>query len=77
MGETYQTSTWYVTGTNRTYTWTANEHCLVLVGYDSKYYYFNDPLQPNNNGGLVKWNKSLVATRYAELGKQIVVVSDK
>ncbi len=76
MGSTYKTSSWYVTGTNKTYTWTANEHCLVLVGYDDNYYYFNDPMQPNNNGGLVKWEKSLVERRYNELGKQIVVVED-
>lgn len=55
---------------NGPFEWIANEHCLVLVGADSDSYFFNDP----EDGCLVKWEKTLVAQRYAELGMQAVVV---
>ena len=72
MVETYKSSTWFTS--RGWYTWTACEHCLVLTGYDSTYYYFNDPLNAN---GRVKYKKSLVNKRYTELGKQAVVVMNK
>ena len=52
------------------FTFPYNEHCLLLVGYDDYYYYFNDPLY----GALIKYDKSLVETRYEQMGKQIVAV---
>ena len=52
------------------FTFPYNEHCLLLVGYDDYYYYFNDPLY----GSLVKYDKSLVELRYEQMGKQIVAV---
>ncbi len=71
MEPTYQTTTWTIHGTYRTFTWIAPEHCLVLVGYDEAYYYFQDPYQGN---GLQKWDKSLVIDRYNAMGQQAVVV---
>ena len=56
------------------FTWKRNEHCLVLVGYDSTKYYFNDPYK---NHGLIGYDKSLVEQRYDELGKQAIVICDK
>lgn len=38
-------TSWYIDDTDEMFTWTAYEHCLVLVGCDSSYYYFNDPLK--------------------------------
>ena len=56
---------------NGPFEWISNEHCLVLVGFDSSYYFFNDPAA----GCLVKWEKALVEQRYDELGMQAVIVS--
>lgn len=52
------------------FTWIAGEHCLVLVGYDREYYYFNDPIE----GKEVAYEKWLVEQRYEELGKQSLVI---
>lgn len=52
------------------FTFPYNEHCLLLVGYDEYYYYFNDPLL----GSLVKYDKNLVETRYEQMGRQIAAI---
>lgn len=78
MSGSYKTSSWIVNYADEnakypkgsTYTWTANEHCLVLTGYDSEYYYFNDPWTNQRT----KYSRSLVDTRYAELGRQAIAV---
>lgn len=75
----YKTSSWIVNYADEnakypkgsTYTWIANEHCLVLTGYDSDYYYFNDPW----TNSKTKYSRSLVNIRYAELGKQAIAVT--
>ena len=36
-------STWIVRDTGRLIQWMTPMHCLLLVGYDEKNYYFNDP----------------------------------
>lgn len=69
MLETVPTNTWYLADGTR-FTWPGNEHCMVLVGYDETHYYFHDPYA----GTTVKYEKQLVADRYAELGSQSVVV---
>ena len=56
------------------FTWISGEHCLVLVGYDEDKYYFNDPYR---NHGLVGYDKSLVESRFEELGKQSLVILKK
>lgn len=50
--------------------WLSKEHCMVLIGYDDEYYYFNDPY----NGKTLKYDKSLVESRYSAFGKQSVVI---
>lgn len=55
------------------FVWKSGEHCLVLVGYDDKYCYFNDPL----SGTIVRYKISLAEKRYNEMGKQAVVVTLK
>lgn len=62
-------ATWILKDTGKTFQWLSHEHCLVLTGYDSQYYFFNDPLQ-----GKVKYKKSLVETRYQQMGSQSLVV---
>ena len=76
-----KTTTWRVNYTDENakyklgsyYTWTAGEHCLLLTGYDKDYYYFNDPW----TNARTRYSKSLVNTRYNELGKQAVVMVKK
>lgn len=70
MIDTYTSATWLLEdGTH--YGWPANEHCMVLIGYDSDYYYFNDPY----HGQVKKYTKSLSETRYRELGNQSLVIT--
>ena len=81
MTASYKTTTWRVNYTDEnarykkgsSYTWLANEHCLLLTGYDSSYYYFNDPW----TNSRIAYSKSIVKTRYNELGKQAVVMVKK
>lgn len=56
----------------RTFQWLAGEHCLVLVGFDETYYYFNDP---DWQGEVVAYEKEQVDLRYRQLGSQAIVVS--
>lgn len=69
MLETNPKNTWYLSDGTR-FTWPGNEHCLVLIGYDEKSYFFNDPYA----GKTVKYEKTTVKDRYAELGRQSVVI---
>lgn len=73
MKEPRSGKTWTIKGTGETFQWIAGEHCLVLVGYDSNNYYFDDPYQSN---GLIAFEKSLVKKRFNALGRQAVVVKD-
>ena len=81
MLPSFKTTTWRVNYTDENakyklgsyYTWTAGEHCLLLTGYDKNYYYFNDPW----TNARTRYSKSLVNTRYNELGKQAVVMVKK
>jgi len=63
--------TWHLPNSSETFTWPNNEHCLVLVGYDSEYYYFNDPLEWS---APTAYSRDLAEQRYAELGMQALVV---
>lgn len=65
----YPTSTW-ITPDGSTYQWLANEHCLLLVGYDDYYYYFNDPW----TGRLSAYSRSLAQNRYATFGQQSLTI---
>lgn len=69
MMEPGKGSIWVLKDTGKTFQWISHEHCLVLTGYDSQYYYFNDPLD-----GQVKYKKNLVETRYQQMGSQSLVV---
>lgn len=52
------------------FTWKSPEHCLVLVGYDDNYYYFNDP----DTGKEEKYPKNDVENSYNALGKQAIII---
>lgn len=59
-------------GDGTEFQWPAGEHCLVLVGADEEYYYFNDP---DWEGEVVAYEKSQVEQRYQQLGRQAIIVS--
>jgi uncharacterized protein YvpB len=78
MLPTYPNKGWYLTDdsgkpTGEWYDWPANEHCLVMIGYDAEYYYFNDPYAW---GIGTKYSRSLVEQRWEEMGKYSVVVHE-
>lgn len=54
--------------------WLSNEHCLVLIGYDDDYYYFNDPLSKSKN---TKYSVTATERCFEELGKMAVAVRKK
>lgn len=64
--------TWYITGTDDTFTWISPMHCLLLVGYDATGYYFNDSLQGKN----YRYSKSSVQAAYKAIGMQAVIITD-
>lgn len=49
-------------------------HCLVLVGYDENYYYFNDPLV--EYGKRIAYPKLDCEKAFFLLGRQAVIISD-
>ena len=72
MLDTYPAEKWKLEN-GKDFYWPANEHCMLLIGYDSESCYFNDPYV----GKTVKYPKALAESRYNKLGKQAVVITDK
>ena len=78
MQEPYVFDTWtvnYVDENAKTqlgdqFNWYAHEHCLVLVGYDDKEYFFCDSAA----GAVSHFDKALCQQRYEQLGTQCIVV---
>lgn len=58
------------TNEERTIQWVSPMHCLLLIGYDEKGYYFNDPTA----GEHAYFTKEQVQTAYEALGRQAVVI---
>ncbi len=76
MLESFENLGWYLEDengnpTDEWYDWRANEHCMVLVGYDETHYYVNDPY---GSKGTVSYKRSLMEERYEEIGAYAVVV---
>lgn len=69
MKKSYSGKSW-TTPEGSTFTWIAGEHCLVLVGFDERFYYLNDPM----SGSLVAYPKETVQKRFDELGSQAVLI---
>lgn len=57
------------------FSWPGGEHCVVLVGYDEKNYFVNDPLKKKDDV-LSSYEKELFKNRYKEQGSQIVVIKN-
>lgn len=69
MVPSYNTARWVIGG--NTIYWKANLHCVVLTGYTPENYIIADPLV-----GVVEYSRSLVETRYMELGNQAIIIAD-
>lgn len=62
---------WRLLGSGARFTWISNEHCMLLVGYDERDCYFNDP---HGNSGLVRYPRELTEQRHAaQLGMAVGV----
>lgn len=72
MNTPYISSTW--TYNEKTINWIAPEHCLLLVGYDSSHYIFNDPLTSHPR---TYYSKSSVEAAYKGLNYQAIVLEKK
>ena len=72
MNTPYISSTWTYNG--KTINWIAPEHCLLLVGYDSSHYIFNDPLTSHPQ---TYYSKSSVEVAYKGLNYQAIVLEKK
>lgn len=78
MAEPVVTYKWKVDGATEnspyedgdTFEWLANEHCMLLVGYDEDYYYLNDPLV----GEKTTYERDIFEERYAQMGKCALVI---
>lgn len=72
MKEPTEGRTW-ILPSGESYTWTAGEHCMVLIGYDEDNYIMNDP----QTGKVVKYPKWLTESRYNFLGMNALEISKK
>lgn len=74
MGEPTTGTTWTIERTGQNFTWKGREHCLLLAGSDSKSYYFYDP---QNNRGIIAYDRATVEKRYEQMGKMAVALVKK
>lgn len=65
---------WQSYDKRETFLYPVHEHCVVLTGFDSEYYYFNDPL---NEEKTVRYEKSVASESFNSLGRQAVAVIKK
>lgn len=62
---------WRLFSDGSEFTWTSNEHCMVLAGADEEKYYFYDPWE---NHGLIGWERALVVKRHSAQKSMAVAV---
>lgn len=74
MEEINQVYQWQSYDKKETFLYPVGQHCMVLIGYDNKYYYFNDPY---NDNGQVKYEKDTVKYCYNSMGRQAVAILKK
>lgn len=63
---------WQSTDRNESFLYPANEHCMVLCGYDGENYIFADPY---GSAGIVKYSVEEAVTAYNSMGMQAVVIT--
>ena len=66
-----ENSEWVFHGESDLFCWAGNSHTLVLAGYDDDEYFFMDP---NDKDELQAYPKSAFLHRWAQNGRQMVVV---
>jgi len=73
MSEIGQGSVW-TADTGRKIVWPANEHCMLLTGYDmkKKIVYVNDPLV-----GKTSYEMAVFRERFETLGKNAIIITKK
>ena len=64
------TNSWTDEATGKRINWVAPMHCLLLVGYDDNFYYFNDPWQRK----ACAYRKSVVKAAYEGMFEQAIVI---
>ena len=69
MGEITHTSHWRLPD-GEEYYWPGGEHCLLLVGYDKEYYYFNDSME----GTVVSYDRKISEEMYEQMGSRAVII---
>ena len=71
MAEPYYTRSWTDLQTGEKVTWLAEEHCVLITGYNNEQgtIIVNDPLK-----GPTAYKRDVFEKRYIQLGKQAVVV---
>lgn len=70
MNDPYENITAHIIGSDKIFTWISPNHCMLLVGYDADYYYFNDPL----TGKMEKYSKIASDTAFKGNGSQSIIV---
>ena len=70
MLEPFETTRWQGLD-GETFIWLAQEHALVVVGYDENSIYCNDP----STGTERAYDKTLFLTRWEQLGSQAVAIN--
>lgn len=70
MSPVWRVETWVLNSKGDTFKWKISEHCLLLVGYDEEYYYFNDP----QYSYVVSYSRDSVETAFSEHENQAVVM---
>ena len=61
---------WIDEDTGQSIDWIIPLHCVLLVGYDNNFYYFNDPMQSKR----CKYKKNAVEIAYGGMHRQAVVI---
>ncbi len=78
MANPVVTEEWIVKGADKDspykdgdkFEWKANEHCMLLVGYDEEYYYLHDPLSQKETA----YDKDTFEDRFKGMGRFALVV---
>lgn len=60
----------WVTSDGQLFKWPNGEHAVIIVGYDEKYIYINDPY----SGKEKKYKRDIINNRYVSLGKQALSI---
>ena len=73
MLPTTEGPSWTDSETGNIISWTGNEHCVLLTGYDmtKKVVYLNDPLY-----GIVSFKMADFEERFYDLEQQAIVISE-